>query len=436
MKTMRTVTLTKESTKDILENLLKRSPNNYGKFEAAVDDILKKVRAEGDSAVFAYTKEFDKVEITADTVRVTEDEIREAYDAVDPSLVEVIRKALVNIRSYHEKQKQNSWFSSTEDGTMLGQKVTPLKRVGVYVPGGKAVYPSSVLMNIVPAKVAGVDQIIMTTPPGKGGKICPTTLVAAKEAGADEVYKVGGAQAVGALAYGTESIPKVDKIVGPGNIFVALAKKAVYGYVSIDSIAGPSEILVLADETANPRYVAADLLSQAEHDELASAILITTSRELAEKVSSEVEEFVKVLSRKEIIQKSLDNFGYILIAEDMDEAVEAANEIASEHMEIVTRNPFEIMMKVRNAGAIFIGEYSSEPLGDYFAGPNHVLPTNGTAKFFSPLSVDDFIKKSSIVYYSREALGKIHKDIEQFAKAEQLTAHANSVAVRFENEEE
>ena len=436
MKTMRTVTLTKESTKDILENLLKRSPNNYGKFEAAVDDILKKVRAEGDSAVFAYTKEFDKVEITADTVRVTEDEIREAYDAVDPSLVEVIRKALVNIRSYHEKQKQNSWFSSTEDGTMLGQKVTPLKRVGVYVPGGKAVYPSSVLMNIVPAKVAGVDQIIMTTPPGKDGKICPTTLVAAKEAGADKVYKVGGAQAVGALAYGTESIPKVDKIVGPGNIFVALAKKAVYGYVSIDSIAGPSEILVLADETANPRYVAADLLSQAEHDELASAILITTSRELAEKVSSEVEEFVKVLSRKEIIQKSLDNFGYILIAEDMDEAVEAANEIASEHMEIVTRNPFEIMMKVRNAGAIFIGEYSSEPLGDYFAGPNHVLPTNGTAKFFSPLSVDDFIKKSSIVYYSREVLGKIHKDIEQFAKAEQLTAHANSVAVRFENEEE
>ena len=436
MKTMRTVTLTKESTKDILENLLKRSPNNYGKFEAAVDDILKKVRAEGDSAVFAYTKEFDKVEIAADTVRVTEEEIREAYDAVDPSLVEVIRKALVNIRSYHEKQKQNSWFSSTEDGTMLGQKVTPLKRVGVYVPGGKAVYPSSVLMNIVPAKVAGVDQIIMTTPPGKDGKVCPTTLVAAKEAGADEVYKVGGAQAVGALAYGTESIPKVDKIVGPGNIFVALAKKAVYGYVSIDSIAGPSEILVLADETANPRYVAADLLSQAEHDELASAILITTSRELAEKVSSEVEEFVKILSRKEIIQKSLDNFGYILIAEDMDEAVEAANEIASEHMEIVTRNPFEIMMKVRNAGAIFIGEYSSEPLGDYFAGPNHVLPTNGTAKFFSPLSVDDFIKKSSIVYYSREALGKIHKDIEQFAKAEQLTAHANSVAVRFENEEE
>lgn len=431
---MRTVRLTKDSTKDILENLLKRSPNNYGKYEAAVDEILKKVRAEGDKALFAYTREFDKAEITAETVRVTEEEIKEAYETVDPSLVEVIRRALVNIRSFHEKQKQNSWFTSTEEGTMLGQKVTPLKRVGVYVPGGKAVYPSSVLMNIVPAKVAGVDEIIMTTPPGKDGKVCPTTLVAAREAGADVIYKAGGAQAVAALAYGTESIPKADKIVGPGNIFVALAKKAVYGYVSIDSIAGPSEILVLADETANPRYVAADLLSQAEHDELASAILITTSAELAEKVSREVDGFTEKLSRREIIEKSLDNFGYILIAENMDEAVEAANEIASEHMEIVTGNPFEVMMKVRNAGAIFIGPYSSEPLGDYFAGPNHVLPTNGTAKFFSPLSVDDFVKKSSIVYYSREALEKIHCDIEKFAAAEQLTAHANSIAVRFEDE--
>ena len=349
--------------------------------------------------------------------------------------MDVIRKALVNIRDYHERQKQNSWFTSSEEGTMLGQKVTPLQRVGVYVPGGKAVYPSSVLMNIVPAKVAGVDRIVMTTPPGKDGKVNPSTLVAAREAGADEIYKAGGAQAVGALAYGTESIPKVDKIVGPGNIFVALAKKAVYGHVSIDSIAGPSEILILADDSANPRFVAADLLSQAEHDELASAILITTSRKLAEKVSYEVEEFVKVLSRREIIQKSLDNFGYILIAENMDEAIDAANAIASEHMEIVTKNPFEVMLKVRNAGAIFIGEYSSEPLGDYFAGPNHVLPTNGTAKFFSPLSVDDFVKKSSIVYYSREALKKIHKDIEQFASSEQLTAHANSIAVRFENEQ-
>lgn len=431
---MRIVSLTKETTKDILEDLLKRSPNNYGNYEAAVAEILNKVRLEGDRALFDYTREFDKSEITKETIRVTEEEIQEAYDAVDQALVDVIKKALVNIRSYHEKQKQNSWFTSSEEGTMLGQKVMPLQRVGVYVPGGKAVYPSSVLMNIVPAKVAGVDQIVMTTPPGKDGKVNPSTLVAAKEAGADEIYKVGGAQAVGALAYGTESIPKVDKIVGPGNIFVALAKKAVYGHVSIDSIAGPSEILILADDSANPRFVAADLLSQAEHDELASAILITTSRDLAEKVSHEVEEFVKILSRKEIIQKSLDNFGYILIAENMDDAIEAANAIASEHMEIVTKNPFEVMMKIRNAGAIFIGEYSSEPLGDYFAGPNHVLPTNGTAKFFSPLSVDDFVKKSSIVYYSREALKKIHKDIEQFASSEQLTAHANSIAVRFENE--
>ena len=432
---MRTVRLTKESTKDILENLLKRSPNNYGKFEAAVADILANVKEKGDEALFSYTKEFDKVEVTPETIRVTEEEIEEAYKAVDASLLEVIRKALVNIRSYHEKQRQNSWFTSTENGTMLGQKVTPLNRVGVYVPGGKAVYPSSVLMNIVPAKVAGVPHIVMTTPPGKDGKVNPSTLVAAKEAGADEIYKVGGAQAIGALAYGTASIPKVDKIVGPGNIFVALAKKAVYGHVSIDSIAGPSEILVLADETANAHYVAADLLSQAEHDEMASAILITTSTELAQNVEKEIEGYLKVLSRKEIIEKSLENFGYILVAEDMDEAIEAANEIASEHMEIVTKNAFEVMMKVRNAGAIFIGEYSSEPLGDYFAGPNHVLPTNGTAKFFSALSVDDFIKKSSIVYYSRTALQEIHKDIIQFASSEQLTAHANSIAVRFEEED-
>ena len=431
---MRTVKLTKESTKDILENLLKRSPNHYGKFEETVAGILNRVRNEGDQALFSYTKEFDKVEITKETILVTEAEIREAYEAVDPALLEVIRKALVNIRNYHEKQRQNSWFTSTEKGTMLGQKVTPLQRVGVYVPGGKAVYPSSVLMNIVPAKVAGVPNIIMTTPPGKDGKVNPSTLVAAKEAGADQIYKVGGAQAIGALAYGTQSIPKVDKIVGPGNIFVALAKKAVYGYVSIDSIAGPSEILVLADESANSRYVAADLLSQAEHDELASAILITTSEELAKQVEEEICGFVEILSRKNIIEKSLENFGYILIADSMDEAIEAANEIASEHMEIVTRNPFEVMMKVRNAGAIFIGEYSSEPLGDYFAGPNHVLPTNGTAKFFSAWSVEDFVKKASIVYYSREALQEIHRDIEQFATSEQLTAHANSIAVRFEEE--
>ena len=429
---MRIVSLTKETTKDILEDLLKRSPNNYGNYEAAVAEILDKVRSEGDSALFAYTREFDKTEITKETIRVTEEEIREAYDVVDPALVDVIRKALVNIRDYHERQKQNSWFTSSEEGTMLGQKVTPLQRVGVYVPGGKAVYPSSVLMNIVPAKVAGVDRIVMTTPPGKDGRVNPSTLVAAREAGADEIYKAGGAQAVGALAYGTESIPKVDKIVGPGNIFVALAKKAVYGHVSIDSIAGPSEILILADDSANPRFVAADLLSQAEHDELASAILVTTSEELAEEVSREVDGFVKELSRGEIIQKSLDNYGHILIAETLDDAIDAANEIASEHLEIVTKDAFTVMTKIRNAGAIFIGEYSSEPLGDYFAGPNHVLPTNGTAKFFSPLSVDDFLKKSSIISYSKEALETVHQDIEQFAKAEQLTAHANSIHVRFE----
>ena len=433
---MRTVRLTKESTKDILENLLKRSPNNYGKFEAAVADILANVKEKGDEALFSYTKEFDKVEVTPETIRVTEAEIEEAYKAVDASLLEVIRKALVNIRSYHEKQRQNSWFTSTENGTMLGQKVTPLNRVGVYVPGGKAVYPSSVLMNIVPAKVAGVPHIVMTTPPGKDGKVNPSTLVAAKEAGADEIYKVGGAQAIGALAYGTASIPKVDKIVGPGNIFVALAKKAVYGHVSIDSIAGPSEILVLADETANAHYVAADLLSQAEHDEMASAILVTTSEELAHKVSDEIDGFLNQLSRKEIMEKSLDSFGYILVASDMKEAIDTANAIASEHMEIMTANPFDVMTRIKNAGAIFIGAYSCEPLGDYFAGPNHVLPTNGTAKFFSPLSVDDFIKKSSVIYYSREALEPVHKDIEFFANQEQLTAHANSMKVRFEDNQE
>lgn len=430
---MRTVVLNEATKKDILENLLKRSPNSYGKYEASVAAILADVKEKGDEAIFEYTKKFDGAEINADNIVVTKAEIEEAYSLVDAQLVDVIRKALVNIRDYHAKQKQYSWFDSTPNGTILGQKVTPLNRVGVYVPGGKAAYPSSVLMNIIPAKVAGVNQIIMTTPPGKDGKVNPGTLVAANEAGVDVIYKVGGAQAIAAMAYGTASIKKVDKIVGPGNIYVALAKKAVYGHVSIDSIAGPSEILVIADETANPRYVAADLLSQAEHDEMASAILITTSSELSDKVSEEIEGFVSVLSRSEIISKSLENYGYILIAKDIEEAVETANEIASEHLEIVTKDPFTVMTKIRNAGAIFLGEYSSEPLGDYFAGPNHVLPTNGTAKFFSPLSVDDFIKKSSIISYSREALEPIHEDIIKFANAERLTAHANSIKVRFEN---
>ncbi len=429
---MRIIKLTQETRENILENLLKRSPNSYGQYEAAVAEILENVKKNGDKAVFDYTLRFDKAQISEENVRVTDEEVEEAYALVAPKLIEVIRKALVNIRDYHMKQKTYSWFDSTAKGTILGQKVTPLETVGVYVPGGKAVYPSSVLMNIVPAKVAGVDKIIMATPPAADGKVNPSTLVAAKEAGVDEIYKAGGAQAIGALAYGTKCIPKVDKIVGPGNIYVALAKKAVYGHVSIDSIAGPSEILVLADETANPRFVAADLLSQAEHDEMASAILITTSEELAKQVSAEVDGFVKELSRREIIQKSLDNYGYILVADTMGDAIDTANAIASEHLEIVTKNPFDTMTKIRNAGAIFLGEYSSEPLGDYFAGPNHVLPTNGTAKFFSPLSVDDFIKKSSIISYSREALEAIHKDIEDFAASEQLTAHANSIKVRFE----
>ena len=428
---MKTLKLTQDTQKNILESLLKRSPHNYTEFEGRVNDIITNVREKKDEAVFSYTKQFDGADINASNVLVTKEEIEEAYSLVDEKLLTVIRKALVNIKKYHEKQVQNSWFT-TEDGIILGQKVTALEKAGVYVPGGKAVYPSSVLMNVLPAKVAGVDKIIMCTPPGKDGKVYPSTLVAANEAGVDEIYKVGGAQAVAAMAFGTESIPKVDKIVGPGNIYVALAKKAVFGYVSIDSIAGPSEILVLADETANPKFVAADLLSQAEHDEMASAILITTSQELAEKVSEEVDKFVAQLSRKEIIQKSLDNYGYILVADTLDDAINATNAIASEHMEVVTKDPFSVMTRIRNAGAIFVGEYSSEPLGDYFAGPNHVLPTNGTAKFFSPLGVDDFIKKSSVISYSREALEKVHKDIEQFAECEQLTAHANSIKVRFE----
>lgn len=430
---MRILKLTKETQNNILENLLKRSPNSYGEFESRVNDIIQNVREKRDEAIFEYTLKFDGATIDQDNIRVTEEEIKEAYEQVDLKLLDVIRKALVNIRDYHAKQKQYSWFDSDESGIILGQKVTPLKTVGVYVPGGKAVYPSSVLMNVIPAKVAGVSNIIMTTPCGKDGKVYPSTLVAAKEAGVDAIYKVGGAQAIAALAFGTESIPKVDKIVGPGNIYVALAKKAVFGYVSIDSIAGPSEIMVLADETANPRFVAADLLSQAEHDEMASAILVTTSEALAEQVSVEVDKFVTTLSRKEIIQKSLDNYGYILVADTMQDAIDTVNEIASEHLELVTKNPFETMTKIRNAGAIFIGEYSSEPLGDYFAGPNHVLPTNGTAKFFSPLSVDDFIKKSSIISYSREALEPVYKDIVQFAECEKLTAHANSIRVRFED---
>ena len=431
---MNIINLTKENRLDLLESLLKRSPNQYSEYEKTVAEIVENVRRNKDEALLAYTEKFDHIALTPETMRVTEEEIEEAYREVDPKLLDVIRKALVNIRSYHEKQKRYSWFDSKENGILLGQKITPLQKVGVYVPGGKAVYPSSVLMNVVPAKVAGVGQIVMTTP-CRGGKVSPNTLVAANEAGVDVIFKVGGAQAIAALAHGTETIPKADKIVGPGNIFVALAKKAVYGFTGIDSIAGPSEIMVLADETANPRYVAADLLSQAEHDELASAILVTTSKTLAEAVLKEIDGFLETLSRADIIAKSLDNYGYILIVDSLQEGINAVDEIAPEHLEIVTSNPFDVMTRVHNAGAIFLGPYSSEPLGDYFAGPNHILPTNGTARFFSPLSVDDFVKKSSVIYYSEEALRAVHKEIESFARAEELTAHANSIAVRFEEED-
>ncbi len=429
---MRIVELTESTRKNVLNDLLKRSPNNYTEYEDKVAGILSNVKEKGDEALFAYTLEYDRFRLTPENIRVTEEEIREAYARMDPELVEVMKRSAANIRAFHEKQLRNSWFDTREDGSILGMRITPIGRVGVYVPGGKAAYPSSVLMNVIPARVAGVPDILMTTPPDADGKVNPGTLVAADIAGVNAIYKAGGAQAIAAMAYGTRSIPKVDKITGPGNIYVALAKKAVYGYVSIDSIAGPSEILVLADETANPRYVAADLLSQAEHDELASAILITTSRELAQQVSRQVDDFVARLSRREIMKKSLENYGYILLAESMDDAIEAANDIASEHLEILTGNPFETMTRIKNAGAVFLGEYSSEPLGDYYAGPNHILPTNGTARFFSPVNVDDFVKKTSIISYSREALQAVHQDIEKFAESEGLTAHANSIKIRFE----
>ena len=430
---MRIIKLDESTKQNILDNLLKRSPNNYDEYTQTVNEILINVKENGDKTVSEYTKKFDGADIDASNVLVTTKELEEAYDEVDDKLIEVMRKSIANIRDFHEKQKAETWIDEKANGTKLGQKVTPLSKVGVYVPGGKAAYPSSVLMNVIPAKVAGVDEVIMVTPPGKDGKVNSNTLVAAHEAGVDKIYKVGGAQAVGALAYGTESIPKVDKIVGPGNIFVALAKKAVFGYVSIDSIAGPSEVLVIADNSANPKYVAADLLSQAEHDELASAILLTDSEKLANEVSEWVEKFANELERSEIIKKSLDNYGYILLTESIDEACDMANEIASEHLELLTKDPFETMDKIKNAGAIFLGEYSSEPLGDYFAGPNHVLPTNGTAKFFSPLGVYDFQKKSSIIYYNEESLSEIKDDIQDFAKAEGLTAHANSIKVRFDD---
>ncbi len=431
---MKIVKLTQETKESLMKDLLKRSPDDYGKYEDVVKEIVADVHKNGDKALFEYTKKFDKADINVSNVKVTDKEIEDAYKEVSEELLCVIRKAIKNISEFHEQRKKNSWITTKDNGIILGQRVSPIDYAGVYVPGGKAAYPSTVLMNVIPAHVAGVKHIIMCTPCNSEGKVYPMTLVAAHEAGIDAIYKAGGAQAIAALAYGTESIPKVDKIVGPGNIFVAIAKRLVYGHVSIDSIAGPSEVLCLADETANAKFVAADLLSQAEHDELACATLVTTDSKLAEEVSEWTDKFLEKLDRREIIQKSLDQFGHIFVADSIEDAIDAANEIAPEHMEIVTKNPWETMTKIKNAGAIFLGTYSSEPLGDYFAGPNHVLPTNGTARFFSPLGVDDFVKKSSIISYSEDALRAVHKDIEIFAESEHLTAHANAISVRFEDE--
>lgn len=431
---MRTFNFKDGNTIDIKRMLLERDPSSYTEYEDIVLSIVEDVKTRKDEAIIEYTEKFDKVKLTKETLRVSEEEIREAYSLVDNKLVEVIEKAKIRIEKYHSKQKRYSWFDTDDKGTILGQKITALEKAGVYVPGGKAVYPSSVLMNVLPAKVAGVNKVIMTTPPDKNGKVNPLTLVAADICKVDEIYKVGGAQAIAALAFGTDTIGKVDKIVGPGNIFVALAKKAVYGHVNIDSIAGPSEVLVIADENANPKYVAADLLSQAEHDELASAVLVTTDEKMAVEVEKEIKRQTDYLSRKDIINSSLESYGVIIIVDSLEDAIAITNDIAPEHLEICVNDPFNVMAKIKNAGAIFLGNYSPEPLGDYMAGPNHVLPTNSTAKFFSPLSVDDFIKKSSIISFNEEALRELHEDIITFANAEQLTAHANSIKVRFEND--
>ncbi len=416
--------------KKLFEALLSRSQLEHGNVQEIVNGILSDIKTRGDEALFEYTKKFDKYDVNKDNILVTKEETEKAFGLVDGGFIEIIKRSAERIRKFHEKQKTNSWLEPAPNGEMLGQLIRPLEKVGVYVPGGKAAYPSSVLMNIIPAKVAGVNEIIMTTPPSKDGSINPTTIVAASIAGVDKIYKAGGAQAVAALAFGTESIPKVDKIVGPGNIFVALAKRSVYGYVNIDSVAGPSEILILADDSADPEYVAADLLSQAEHDELASAVLITDSSELAQKVRAEVEKQTAVLERKDIIEKSIENYGAIVVTESIEKGCELCNSIAPEHMEVSTREPFSLLPRIRNAGAIFLGHYTPEPLGDYMAGPNHVLPTGGTARFFSPLSIDDYIKKSSIISFSRDAMKALGEDVIKFAEAEGLTAHANSVRVR------
>ncbi|PHV71016.1 histidinol dehydrogenase [Sporanaerobium hydrogeniformans] len=423
---------THEARADFLKTLEVRGNMDTGIYAQATRQIVDAVRQEGDAALFRYTKQWDSESLTPANVKVSREETKAAFERLPESLQQAITLAAARIERFHAQQKQKSWMDLKETGEILGQRVTPLEKVGVYVPGGKAAYPSSVLMNVIPAKVAGVKQIVMVTPASKAGTLQDEVLAAAYVAGVDEVYKIGGAQAIAALAFGTETIPKVDKIVGPGNIYVALAKREVFGYVSIDSIAGPSEILIIADESANPTYVAADFLSQAEHDELASAVLITTSKNLAQEVQKEVMRFFEELPRKEILLESLKNYCAIILVEDLEEACQLSNAIAPEHLELAVNAPFEVLTKITNAGAIFLGHYTPEPVGDYMAGPNHVLPTNGTARFFSPLSVDDFIKKSSILSFTKEALMPLADSIIAFAESERLFAHALSVKVRKE----
>ncbi|MBQ6174302.1 MAG: histidinol dehydrogenase [Clostridia bacterium] len=416
------------------ERVMSRSQLTRDDVTARVKEIIQRVRTEGDAALFDYTARFDKAVLTADTVQVTREEIEQAYRAASPAWVEAMREAARRITAFHEKQKQNTWIDF-QPGIALGQKITPLNRVGVYVPGGTAAYPSSVLMNIIPAKVAGVKQIVMVTPPGADGHVSyPLTLAAADIAGADRIYKIGGAQAIAALAFGTETIPRVDKITGPGNIYVAVAKREVFGHVGIDMVAGPSEVLVVADEAADPRWVAADLLSQAEHDPLAAAILVTDSGALAARVDAELQRQTALLPRREVVEKSLGAYGTIVVCPDLDACAAVVNEIAPEHCELYVREPYALLPKIDNAGAIFLGAWSPEPLGDYLAGPNHVLPTSGTARFFSPLNVDDFVKKSSVICATREELEKVSEQVMLLARREGLDAHANAVAIRFGKE--
>lgn len=426
---MKTFDYNKDDLQPLYIKLSNRSPEGQRDVEKIVSDVLADVKNRGDEAVVEYSKKFDKVDLTPSTIEVT-NQLENALESIDQNLLKIIERAAANIRKFHEKQKENSWITTSPAGIILGQKISPLERVGVYVPAGTAPLPSTVLMNVIPAKVAGVEEVILCSPPGKDGKMHRLILACAKLAGVDRAFMVGGAQAVGAMAYGTKTVPKVDKIVGPGNIFVATAKKQVFGTCGIDMIAGPSEILIIADETANPAYVAADLLSQAEHDVLASSILVTCSEALVIEVKAELDKQISMLDRAEIAKKSLDEYGAIILTDTIDQAVKISNIIAPEHLELCVKDPLTVMPSIKNAGAIFLGNYSPEPLGDYFAGPNHTLPTAGTARFFSPLGVYDFIKRQSIISYSQEAFGEICDDVADFARAEGLSAHARAIEIR------